>query len=135
MGQVATRNLVDLASLGYVNAPPRVDYWFYDRDEFLTDEIHTTDVALNYGFAWNLFGQEIEIFVQPEVLNIFNNDAAVFVDSTILDGRNGLAAFNPFTETPVEGVHYAKGPNFGKPVREADLQAPRTFRFSVGFRF
>jgi hypothetical protein len=59
----------------------------------------------------------------------------LFLNSQILDSRNGLASFNPFTETPVEGVHYAKGPNFGKPTSEADLQPPRTFQFSVGFRF
>jgi hypothetical protein len=35
----------------------------------------------------------------------------------------------------VEGVHWRKGPDFGKPVVEGDYQQPRTYRFSVGFRF
>lgn len=46
-----------------------------------------------------------------------------------------LPAFNPFTETPVEGVHYIKGPNFGRPASELDYQTPRTFRVSLGLRF
>lgn len=47
----------------------------------------------------------------------------------------GLQPFNPFTETPVEGVHYMKGPNFGQPASESDYQLPRTYRLSVGVRF
>ena len=46
-----------------------------------------------------------------------------------------LKPFNPFTETPVEGVHWRKGPNFGQPDSEGDFQQARTFRFSVGVRF
>jgi hypothetical protein len=135
MGQVATRAFVDLAALGYRNSPPRVDYWFYDRDKFLTDDIYSTDIAINYAFAWKLFGQSMEVFVQPEVLNVFNEDSALFLNSTIQDSRQGLPGFNPFTETPIEGTHFRKGPLFGTPQQEADLQQPRTFRFSVGFRF
>jgi outer membrane receptor protein involved in Fe transport len=135
MGQVASIDFVDVAALGYVNAPTQTDYWFYDRDAFLTDDIHSTDIAINYAFAFGIAGKELEVFVQPEILNVFNNDSALFVDSTILDARNGMAPFNPFTQTPVEGEHYAKGPNFGQPLELADLQVPRTFRFSVGFRF
>jgi hypothetical protein len=46
-----------------------------------------------------------------------------------------LLPFNPFTETPVEGVHWRKGEDFGKPLEEDDLQLPRVYRFSVGIRF
>ena len=81
-------------------------------------------------------GKQFEIFFQPELINAFNETTAQFVDATILDATNsGLAAFNPFTETPVEGVHFGKGPNFGQPTSAEDFQTPRTFRFSVGFRF
>ena len=47
----------------------------------------------------------------------------------------GCQLFNPFTETPVEGVHWAKRSGFGEPQNEDDFQQPRTFRVSVGFRF
>ena len=52
-----------------------------------------------------------------------------------------FAAFNPFTQTPVQGspggagVNYALGPNFGKAIAPQAYQLPRTFRFSVGVRF
>ena len=142
MGQVATRAFVDLAALGYLNSPSRVDYWFYDRDEFLTDDIYSTDIALNYAFSWRLWNQEMEVFLQPEVLNVFNEDSALFVNSTIRDTRANTATSaaslrrsTPSPTTPVEGVHFAKGPLFGQPQAEADFQNPRIFRFSVGFRF
>jgi hypothetical protein len=135
-GAVDSRPYVDLAGLGYEEAPSNVSYWFYDRDQFKTDDITSTDLALNYGFRFKGLGKEFEVFFQPEVLNVFNEDSAQFVDGSILDATSGgYAAFNPFTDTPVEGVHYDKGPDFGQPQNAGDYQRPRTFRFSVGFRF
>ncbi|PYQ60184.1 MAG: hypothetical protein DMF53_17540, partial [Acidobacteria bacterium] len=43
--------------------------------------------------------------------------------------------FNPFTEKPVEGVNWQKGPNFGKAVNQFGFQQPRTFLVSFGLRF
>jgi hypothetical protein len=59
------------------------------------------------------------------------------VNTTVLEATNadGYLDFNPFTETPVEGVHFDFGPDFGQARREEDFQTPRTYRFSVGFRF
>jgi hypothetical protein len=61
----------------------------------------------------------------------------VFVDTTVWDNTSDptLQPFDPFTETPVEGVHWRKGDDFGQPAQTIDYQQPRTFRFSVGFRF
>jgi outer membrane receptor for ferrienterochelin and colicin len=127
-----------IAAAGYLNAPPTVDYWFWDRDEFLTEDWYTTDIAVTYAFGWRLFGKHMEVFVTPQVLNVFNEDTVLFPDATIQDYRTagaGLVRFNPLTTTPVEGVHFRRGPNFGKALAEGDYQPPRTFRFSVGFRF
>ncbi len=90
----------------------------------------------------------MEVFIQPEVLNIFDEDAASSVNTTVLDATisgpgtcpNGDANgncldFNAFTDTPIEGVHWARGPQFGTPTTEGSVQRPRTWRFSVGFRF
>lgn len=135
-GSVAARNYVDVGALGYVEAPPTVNYWYYDRDAFRSDAVSTTDIALNYSFLWKIGGKEFEVFVQPEMLNVFNNDAVVFPNAAILDATNGpYTAFNPFTETPVEGVNYGLGSNFGQPTTDTDYQRPQEFRFSVGFRF
>ncbi len=118
-----------VANPGYITPPTTVQYFFSQRGAFTTDDITRTDLSLNYGLNFGKF----EIFIQPEVLNIFNEDA------TVDGGENAtttvLAPFDPFTETPVEGVHWEKGPNFGKALEEDDLQAPREFRFSVGFRW
>jgi len=112
---VASVNFIDADALGYVDPLPTVNYWFYDRNHAKTDDIMSTDPALNYAFVLNGGGREFEIFIQPEVLNVFNEDTPQFVDATVLDATNGdFATFNPFTDTPVEGVHYGKGPNFGQ---------------------
>ena len=46
-----------------------------------------------------------------------------------------MQAFNPFTSSPVEGVNYQLGPDFGRALSAADYQAARSYYFSVGFRF
>jgi hypothetical protein len=126
----------DIPNPGYISPPTGVTYFFTDRDAFHTDDIYRTDLALNYGFVFNAWGREIEMFVQPEVINVFNEQGVI--DPLGLDDNEGvtiLQQFNPFTETPVEGVHWEKDARFGEPLNEGDFQDPRTFRFSVGFRF
>jgi hypothetical protein len=118
-----------VADPGYLSEPSRVDYYLSGRGAYTTDSIHRSDLALTYAY---LFGRgDVELFVQPQLVNLFNEDGAIDVNRTV----TALAAFNPFTETPVEGVHWQKGPSFGEPTSEAHLQAPRTFRFSTGARF
>jgi hypothetical protein len=46
-----------------------------------------------------------------------------------------MQPFDPFTETPVEGVHWEKGPLFGQPVSAGAYTLPRDVRCSFGFRF
>jgi hypothetical protein len=136
-GPVNTRPFV--ANPGYAVPPASVTYWFTNRDRFKTDDIYTTDVSLNYSFLWGAFGKQFEIFVQPEVLNVFDDEGVELINTTVFTRTNsstrGLVTFNPFTEEPVEGVHWVKGPDFGKPVTENSFQTSRTFRFSVGVRF
>ena len=137
IGEVASSSFVDLAGLGYLEAPGTVPIFFTDRDAFETDDITRTDIGVNYSFNWNMFGKSFEVFVQPEVINIFNEDGVVFVGTSVDDATtdSSLAPFNPFTETPQEGVHWRRGADFGQATEPADFQTPREFRFSVGFRF
>ncbi|MEM7052681.1 MAG: TonB-dependent receptor [Acidobacteriota bacterium] len=121
---------------GYQTPPTAVTYFFTDRDAFRTDDITRVDLALNYAFTFNAFGRGVELFLQPEVINVLDADGVI--DPNGLDANEGitlLAPFDPFTETPVEGVNYRRNSNFGQPLNENDFQTPRTFRFSVGFRF
>ncbi len=135
LGSVASESFID--NPGYVNPPSDVNYYFTSRDAFRTDDITRTDLALNYAFDWNAFGKSMEVFLQPEVINLFNEDGVIDVNDSIRDATttDSLQPFNPFTDTPVEGVHWEKGPDFGEPSDPTDFQQPRTFRLSVGFRF
>jgi len=45
------------------------------------------------------------------------------------------AAFDPFTTTPVRGVNWDYGPNFGQPSSRFAYTTPRTIRMSFGVRF
>jgi outer membrane receptor for ferrienterochelin and colicin len=150
-GAIGTvRSVGFVTNPGYVTPPARVTYYFTARDEFRTDDVLRTDLSFNYAFKF----RGVELFLQPELLNIFNGDAFDTTDTRFLDQsvvsfdtggtcRNASATggagpcrnFNPFTETPVEGVHWQKGPNFGNPINQNGYQRPRTYRFSVGVRF
>ena len=122
---------------GYRTPPATVTYFFTDRGAFTTDNIQRTDFALNYSLVLPIFGANTEIFVQPQILNAFNRkgvesvNASVFTNAT----RSSLQAFDPWTETPVEGIHWEKGPDFGNPTVTGSYQQPRTFRVSFGVRF
>lgn len=122
---------------GYLDPPDSVDYYFTSRSHWRTNDTVRLDLAINYSFFFGLAGKDIELYLQPEILNVFNETAVIGVDTTIYtaDDDATLQPFNPFTDTPVEGVNWVKGPNFGQPLDDGDYQAPRTFRFSVGFRF
>jgi outer membrane receptor protein involved in Fe transport len=125
----------DPEDLGYVGTPPPQFYYFSDRGAFRTENITSTDLAINYSFFLNILGGQLEAFVQPEVTNIFNEDAATSVNTTILGPRQGMEEFDPFTETPVQGVNWDYGDSFGEPQSAANYQQPRTFRVSFGLRF
>ncbi len=120
---------------GYETPPTTNLYFFSDRGEHRFDDITRTDLSLNYAFLWNALGRQIELYLQPEVINVFDEDGLVNFDTTVVGPQDGMAPFDPFTETPVEGVNWQRGDDFGQPTSEDDFQQPRTFRFSVGFRF
>ena len=131
---------------GYEEVPTGISYFFGGRGNLSTDDITRTDFALNYSYKF----KNVELFIQPEILNLFNEKGVTAFNEEVLtnDDVSYLAAFNPFTETPIEcpqgapastcqdmGAHWQKGVNFGKPDSEGDFQLPRTFRVSVGLRF
>jgi hypothetical protein len=122
---------------GYITPPAFVDYYFSGRGEYTTDSITSTDLAVNYSFIIPTGNRSLEVYVQPEVLNVFNEQGAVRVNTSVLTAANDptLQFFNPLTETPAEGVHWRKSESFGKPISEGHYQQPRTFRVSVGVRF
>ncbi|MCP4895584.1 MAG: TonB-dependent receptor [bacterium] len=116
---------------GYETPPDDLNYYFSDRGEYHWDNVHRSDLSLNYSFKFEALGAGVEIFIQPEILNVFNEGAQDDGENTV----DVIGDFNPFTESPVEGVHWEKASDFGQPSSENDFQMPRTYRFSVGIRF
>jgi hypothetical protein len=126
---------------GYASPPPSVDYFFAPRGGFRTDDITRTDLAVNMNFRlW----KTLELFLQPELLNVFNEDGfnggRIGTDSNVtvntrVNAGTAFQNFDPRTTAPVEGVHYAFHPNFGRAISRDGYQLPRTFRISAGVRF
>jgi len=111
-------------------------YYFGERGQFRTNDVLSTDLALNYELPM----RSLRLFLQAELFNLFDQQAVVAVDTEVVTRQrsgpsSGLVAFNPFTEKPVQGVHYRLGPNFGKPIGPSSYQTPRTYQFSIGVRF
>ncbi|MCU1347791.1 MAG: hypothetical protein JWO56_821, partial [Acidobacteria bacterium] len=138
-----------IANPGYASAPTGSTYYFGKRGDLNWDNITATDLAVNYDAPQ--FGRAL-LYVQSELRNVFNRQAVVGGNTTVLTAVNNapdckvqgncLSYFNPFTDTPVEGVHYRKGSNFGKPRNATsfigaagDFQLPRTFLMSFGVKF
>jgi hypothetical protein len=143
-GPVDTRPFV--TNPGYATPPGTVTYFFSERGAFETADLWRTDLALNW--SRRLGVRKAEVFFRGTVLNVFGRDELtnffdVFcgtggcIDNTVQTNANlaSLTRFNPFTETPVEGVHWRKGPNFGQPLSRFAYQTPRTYQFSMGVRF
>ena len=117
-------------------APTGYAYYFSDRGALRTEGVSSTDLAVNVA----LHASRALVFVQSELSNLFNRASVVAPNMEVLTRLNagassGLAAFNPFTETPVEGVHYSLPADFGRATGPSSYQTPRTFRASVGLKF
>ena len=116
-----------VGDIGYATPPSAVTYFFSDRGEFRWEDTTSTDLALN----WNLGLGRVNLFAQGEVINVFDESAQVNGSTSVAV----LAPFNPFTETPVEGVHWEKRASFGTATSVNHYQLPLTYRLSVGLRF
>ena len=74
-------------------------------------------------------------------MNFVNKTVLTQANSTCQQAANGptpgarCLAFNPFNDTPVEGVNYRVDAAFGTPNNFQAYQLPRTYRFSLGLRF
>ncbi len=152
VGLVDTRPYV--TNPGYVNPPSTVDYYFTARDAFRMASLHQSDVSLNY--ARRLGIRKTEVFFRGTILNLFNRDELTnfaggtlpgsgqtgcgtggCINTTVQTNANAsaLVRFNPFADTPVEGVNWRKGATFGQATSRFAYQTPRTYQFSVGVRF
>ena len=105
VGTIATGAYVpNAAALGYKGPPSSENYYFTARDAFRTPTINRTDLALNFGFKFHALA-DFEVFLSPQVINLFNNQGVVVVNTAVvtnLQQSANFAKFNPFTEQPGE---------------------------------
>jgi outer membrane receptor protein involved in Fe transport len=140
IGEVRTADIV--GDLGYVTPPDTVLYYFTDRDALHTEAMHRTDLAVNYNYRLPGLARA-ELFAQAQLLNILNsfqlfNIRTNAINTTVLtavDEPGRFETFDPFTETPQQGVHWDYGDQFGEATGAAAYTLPRTFQFAVGIRF
>ncbi|HET7705360.1 MAG TPA: TonB-dependent receptor [Thermoanaerobaculia bacterium] len=134
-----TINLADCTTCrenpGYQFPETEAGYFFSDRGEFRLDNWTATDFAIGYSLPIRV----AQLFVQGELFNAFNEDQITSINTTVYTANDAQCpqceTFDPFTVTPVEGVHYIKGPQFGQALANSYYQTPRSWRFSVGLRF
>lgn len=144
VGGVDTRPFV--TNPGYLTPPSAVDYFFEPRDTYRMANLVRTDFSVNWSRKVGV--RNTELFFRGTVLNAFNRNKLTnffdggcgtggCIDTTIQTNSSlsSLAAFNPFTQTPVEGVNWKKGDSFGQATSRFGYQTPRTYGFSVGLRF
>jgi outer membrane receptor protein involved in Fe transport len=121
---------------GYVTPTSSVTYYFSDRGATTRENVWRTDLSFNW--EGKLPGlPKGRVFFRAIVNNVFNAQTVVGFNTTVQSKaqNSAYAAFNPFTQTPVQGVNWGFGPEYGKPADPTDYQTPRNFNFSVGIRF
>jgi hypothetical protein len=143
---------------GYLTPPAgaQTQYYYTARDAFRLDGQKRTDFAATYTHGLRFgAGRPLDLFVQTQVVNLFNQfqlcgcgGSATFtkggnlqnqtVDTGIRTAVSHPALyqpFNPFTTTPIEGVHWDKSPTFGRALNRFAYTTPRTFSVNFGVRF
>jgi hypothetical protein len=128
-----------VANPGYALPPDVETYYYTARDAFRTAASYRTDLSINVDRGLGRQGRA-RLFAQIQLLNVFNRFQVfnaehlnTVVTSAVDD--SSLPLFDPFTETPVEGVHWQKSDEFGTAVSRSAYTLPRTFSFSVGVKF
>jgi outer membrane receptor for ferrienterochelin and colicin len=140
---------------GYRTPPDgaATQYYYTARDAFRLEGQKRTDLAVNYLHRVPGAGR-LQLVGQLQVINLFNQfqlcacGGSVFVnggtvangniDTTVRTAVNAAATyqrFNPFTTTPVQGVNWDYGTNFGKALNRFAYTTPRQVRMSFGLRF
>ena len=158
--QNGTANGVNSAAFvtnpGYLTPPDgtAVTYFYSARDAFRTEGQKRTDLAINYTFGIGAGTRKIELFIQGQMINVFNQEqlcgcgATVFnnggnvqnqfIDTSVRDAVTSPAlysTFNPFTTQPAQGANWDYGPNFGHALSRFAYTSPRMYRVSFGVRF
>ena len=164
VGTVDARSFVAASSpaVAAAYATPQGDssetFYYTARDAFRTEASRRSDFAASYSRGVGSGPRKPTLYVQAQVLNIFNQQelcgcgGTIFANggnaqlNTIQGGSTGegvltplntatLARFNPLTTTPVPGTNWNYNANFGAPKNRFAFTSPRAFRLTFGVRF
>ncbi len=121
---------------GYLVPPSSVTYYVSKRGEFRFNDVWRSDVSVSWNHNLPKTAKA-QVFFRAVMNNVFNLQTIDSFNTTVLGPTDDstLAAFNPFTTKPVEGLNWKKGPSFGQPSSPSSYQSPREFSVSLGFRF
>jgi len=158
--QNGTANGVNSAAFvtnpGYITPPDgsAITYFYTARDAFRTEGQKRTDLAISYNFGLGRGVRKVELFVQGQMINVFNQQqlcgcgASVFnnggnvqnqfIDTSVRDAVTNptlYTTFNPFTTTPVQGTNWDYGTTFGHALSRLAYTSPRMYRITFGVRF
>jgi outer membrane receptor protein involved in Fe transport len=111
------------ASAGYLNVPSS-QALFFDGETVQFDSIFNLDLSATLTFGT---GSGSGVYIKADVFNVLGGSGLESFDTTIIPGGSVDSQGQPTT--------FTRGSTFGSARSFDDFQAPRQFRFSVGFRF
>ncbi len=153
IGPVDARPYVGALTYATPQGSSSEGYYFTARDAFRTAASVRTDFATNYSWDLHSASHMWQLFVQAQVINLFNNSALCGCGATVFSNGGAVntgtisqtvatgvtsplyTRFNPLTTDPVEGVNWAKAGSFGTALSRLAYTSPRSFNISFGVRF
>jgi hypothetical protein len=124
------------------------------RDAFRTIGQKRADLGVSYIYPVRTGTRSLDLSFHLNVINVFNQFQLCGCGGTLFQNGGSVqqtridqtvrtnvstpatyAAFNPFTETPVQGVNWNYGPAFGTALNRFAYTTPRTLQFNFGVRF
>ncbi len=120
-------NYIPAAAQNYYVGSPGTSVNYYvngQRGNFRWDDINALDLSINYRLRLG----RAELFVEPELINAFNQAAVTNGNTTVTQ----TGSFNPLAG---DAPQYKFGSKFGQARSPSDYATMRTYRVSVGVRF
>jgi len=116
---------------GYVAPPSDATYYLDGRSAHRAENMTQTNLGIN----WHLPISKLDVFIEIDVFNIFDQENAFIGEYYNTSGLATTTQFNVYNDTPVEGVNYTLDDEWGTPLTGSAYQTSRTYRFDVGLRF
>jgi hypothetical protein len=116
---------------GYISPSSSTNYYIDPRGSNRAEDRMNTDLGVN----WQLPISKLDLFVEIDIFNIFNEDSFYRGQSINTTVTSTNVPFNVFNDVPQEGVHFESDDEFGLAGSNGAYQLPRTYRIDLGIRF